>query len=322
MIRKSTLFAAAAVVALSTAGQALAQDKFIRIGSGAAGTYPIFAAKLAELINENIEGYQASTVAGETEENLVRLHRDEIQTSITYTFFSRMVSDGNGQLGVPTDNVRHLITLYGSVFMPVARNDSHVQALSDVGEAASRVWVGVRSTIFYPMVLAALQAHGVTLDSITAAGGITDATGYGEQTDLMRDGQLDVGFFAGPIPFGPLMDLDQSPGFRLLGFEDTAMEAMMEALPGIGRGTHPGGIYNHNDDEIQVPYVVNHLLVNADMDEELAYQITKVIAENYEEFHGLFAGSEEIDANDPLANNAVPVHPGAERYYREAGLIE
>lgn len=306
----------------ASAGTALAQDTFVRVGAGATGTYPIFAAKLAELINTHLDGYQATTVAGETEENLVRLHRDEIQTSITYTFFSGAVYNGEGELGIPTDNVRHLMTLYGSLFMPVARADSHVESLSDVKDEASRVWLGVRTSILYTMGEAALAAHDVTADDIVSAGGVIDSTGYGAQVDLMRDGQLDVGFFAGPIPFGPLMEIERSPGFRILGFDDAAMDRILELQPGMGRGVHPAGVYQNNDTEQNLPYVVNHLLVNADMDDELAYQIARIMVEHHEEFHGLFAGSEEITPEDPLANNVVPVHPGALRYYREAGLAE
>ena len=88
------LIAAAGLAA--SAGSATAQDQFVRVGAGATGTYPIFAAKLAELINTHLDGYQATTVAGETEENLIRLDRDEIQTSITYTFFSGAVYNGDG----------------------------------------------------------------------------------------------------------------------------------------------------------------------------------------------------------------------------------
>ena len=69
-----------------------------------------------------------------------------------------------------------------------------------------------------------------------------------------------------------------------------------------------------------VPYVSNELVVSADLDEELVYKITQVLVEHHEEFHGLFAGADEITPAIMLKNAAVEVHPGAARYYDEAGI--
>lgn len=296
-------------------------QQFVRVGSGAAGTLPIFGAKLAELINQDIPGVRATTVGGETEALLVRLERDEIQTGITYTFFTRMVADGHGQLGVPTKSIRHIMTLYGSVATAITPVSSKISSLADAGKIPTRVWAGLKTSILYPLVAASLGAYGVTAEDVAKAGGIMDATGYAQQKDIFMNGRLDVATFAGPIPYGLLLEIERSQPFRVLGFDEVSGKRYMELLPGTGMVKMAANSYRNQDKELLVPYFVNHLIVNAKMTDDMAYRITKIMNERYKDFHGLFAGSEEILPDAPLAHNAVPVHPGAEKYYREKGKL-
>lgn len=63
-----------------------------------------------------------------------------------------------------------------------------------------RVWVGPKSSVFWPMNMAALGAFGVSLESITRAGGVINTAGYQTLMQAFQDGQVDVAFFSGPTP--------------------------------------------------------------------------------------------------------------------------
>jgi hypothetical protein len=71
-----------------------------------------------------------------------------------------------------------------------------------------------------------------------------------------------------------------------------------------------------------VPYVVNQIVVSARLPDAMVYQMAKVLNERHAELHDLFAGANEITPKRALDQNRVPIHPGAERYYREAGLLK
>lgn len=311
---------AAITATVLSAGGAAAQDTFIRIGSGLAGTYPIVGAKMAELINENIEGVEATTVAGGTSANFVRLQDGEIEMLLTYSFLSGIVREDGGSLGVQVPKVRHLMTLYGAFFQPVAATGTEITSLSQAADGPKRVWGANRTSIFFPMIEAALQAHDVTLDDITAAGGVIESIGYGDTAQAMQDGRLDVGFFAGPAPYSLMLQIENNPGFNLLGFTEEAAARYNELLPGTRAETISAGTYANQEEDQLIPYMVNQLVISSDVSDELAYEITKVLVENYKEFHGLFAGAEEIDPAIALNDNPVEVHPGAARYYEEVGI--
>lgn len=319
---KRHLIAGASALALALAAQSVAaQDTtFIRIGSGLAGTYPIVGAKIAEVLNQNVDGIQATTVAGGTEANFALMAQGELEMLLTYSFLSPIVERGEGSLGVPTPQVRHLMSLYGALFQPAARDGVAIESLAGVDDDGYRVWGANATSIFFPMIQAALEAHDTSFDAIREAGGVVEEIGYGDTAQAMQDGRLDVGFFSGPAPYSLLLQIENAPGFHLLGFDDAAMDRYMELLPGASAGTVPAGTYAGQDSDVQVPYLTNQLVVSADVPDDLVYEITKVLIENVGQFQDLFAGAEEMRAETALVNNPIEVHPGAARYYEEAGI--
>ncbi|MBO6636635.1 MAG: TAXI family TRAP transporter solute-binding subunit [Roseitalea sp.] len=314
---RSTTTALALAVALSATTSAHA-DQFVRVGGGLAGTYPIFAAKLVELINANIPDVRANVVAGDIEKSLIELNGGELEIALAPTFTTRQIYDGNGSLGLATENVRHIMTLYGSYIQPIARPDG-VDSLDALDDGANRVWMGQSSGFFYQVFNPMMEASGVTPASIESAGGVVEAYGYIDQVQGFQDGRLDAGVFAGPAPYSLMLQIEQSPGFKLIPMDDASLDRLEEMLPGIGRAIIPAGSYNGQEEDVQTPFYVNHLIASTNMSDELAYQITKVLYDNVEQFHGLFPASEEIDQADVLQYNVIPVHPGAQQFFDEVG---
>ncbi|MEM9048561.1 MAG: TAXI family TRAP transporter solute-binding subunit [Pseudomonadota bacterium] len=312
------LLKALSLAALLIAGTAQAEDKFVRIGGGLAGTYPIFAAKLAELINEKIPGVTANVVSGNVEKSQIGIETGELDLNIAPTFNTAIIFNGNGSLGVPTPNVRHIITLYGSPIQAVARKGG-ITALDQLDDAANKVWMGQKSGFFFQVFEPMLIASGTSVEAIEAAGGVIEEYGYLQEVQGFQDNSLDAGVFAGPVPYGLLLQIEQTPGFQLVGMSEEALDKLEALLPGMARVEIPAGSYLGQDAAIMAPYYVNHLVANANADPELIYAVTKLMYENYAEFHGLFAGSEEIDDQNVLQHNVLPVHPAAEKFYAEVG---
>lgn len=319
--RRTALCAVAAIGAVASGVPAMAQaPQFVRIGSGLAGTYPVFAAKMAEIINREVPGTRASTMPGPTEQNLVRVQRGEAEMVLSYTFQSYDVAQGRGELRVPTPDVRHIMSTYGAYHWAIVRRGLDIQSLADLKTRPLRVWLGPRASVFWPMNIAALGAYGVAPEDISRAGGVVNSAGYQNLTQMFQDGQVDVAFFSGPASYSLLLQLDRSPGFRMLPFDEAAGRRYQELLPGAGIQTLPTGIYQSVTQPTPSPYVFNHIVASTRMSDEIAYRITKALVEKHREFHGLFPGAEEVSPQRALDFNRIPVHPGAMRYYREAGL--
>jgi len=106
------------------------------------------------------------------------------------------------------------------------------------------------------------------------------------------------------------------------GLDKAAGEKMMALLPGVTMRELKGGVYKSMPDAVNTPYVINQVVASDKLSTDLVYAITKMMNEKAAEFRSLFAGAEEIDTKIALEGNKIPLHPGAEKYYREVGLIK
>jgi TRAP transporter TAXI family solute receptor len=321
MLRKLTAVLMVALATLSIVSSARA-EQFVRIASGLAGTYPVFGAKLAEMMNKNIPDVRASTLAGPTEQGLIRIDKGDAEFGLAYTYQTVQLRNGDSSLNVKAENLRHVMSLYGAYFMVVVQQKSDIKSLADLKTKPYRVWLGTKASTFYALNVAALAAHGVTPEDITKAGGVLNTAGYQNLAQAFQDGQVDVAFFSGPSPYGPMMELDRAPGFRVLSFDKAAGEKMMELLPGVTMRELKGGVYKSMTETVNTPYLINELVVSAKVSDDLVYKVTKMLNEQNKEFHGLFPGADEVQTSAALEGNKIPLHPGAERYYREVKLLK
>ena len=316
------LFALGLVVAVAVAVPSswAAEPYFIKMGSGFAGTYPVFCGKLVELINKNIPGVKASAQPGGTEATMVRIQKGEMQMGIGYTFLSKMVVDGKGELKTPTPKLRHLMSVYGSILQVAAAKKSQVSSLADAGKKPLRVFASKPGSVFYPLIETSFLAYGVTFDDIKKAGGLPNPMGYRDLVRMMQDGMLDIGFFSGPVPYSLALEVEKNPGVDFIGFSDEALAKYQQLLPGTGEATIKAGTYETLKQDIKSVFIMNHIFVSADMPDEIAYRICQVIDQNLPSLRKLFAGAGEISPANGLKYNPIEVHPGAMKFYQEKGI--
>ncbi|MGE0798734.1 MAG: TAXI family TRAP transporter solute-binding subunit [Lautropia sp.] len=298
-----------------------AQQRFVKIGAGVTGTYALFGAKLAEVINSTYPDLRASAISGPTEQNMVRVQRGELDFVLSYTFQSALTHSGKGELGVATPDLRQVMSTYGSFYFPLARPGLGIATPADLVKRPFRVWMGPKSGAFYAINTAYLASYGVTPDAIAKAGGVISTIGYQNLEQAFRDGQVDFAFFAGPVPYSMLMQLDRA-GFEMIGMSDEAAAKFVSLLPGMSVETHPAGVYTSVPKALRVPYLFNQVSTNAKVPDEIVYRVVKTTIEQNKVFHPLFPGATEIGLENALRSNLLPMHPGAERYFREVGLIK
>lgn len=324
--RRNLIKGSAVAVAALQASQlfptrASAAVQFARIGSGFGGTYAIFCAKLAEFMNAELKNVHASTMTGGTEQNLILVQRGQAEFSIAYTFHAQLVKEGKGELHIACPDLQHVASVYGSYFVPFMQKNTPMKDLSDVAKYKARVWLSSKSSVLWVMNETALNAFGVTLDQLKAAGGIVDTTAFGNVAESFKDGQLTVAFMSGPQPYSIIMQIDETVGFKPVNFTKEAGEKYTKLLPGTEMRTLKGGTYKSQPNDISVPYVFNQLVTGPHVPEELIYETTKLIYQDYKKFHGLYAGSEDIRPENMLTLNTLPIHAGAKKFYKEVGLL-
>ncbi len=142
--------------------------------------------------------------------------------------------------------------------------------------------------------------------------------------DRVRDGQLDASFIIVGYPAAAIGELAATVGVRLLPIQPEMQERLLAKVPFWSKAVIPAGTYKGQDQDVPTLAVGAQLLTSADQPEGLIYEVTKALW-NQNTRNLLDAGHAKGKAIRPetaLAGVSLPLHPGAERYYREVGLLK
>lgn len=307
---KRFMLAAAAAVALGSGAQA--QDLAIATG-GTGGTYYPYGGGLAELIGRHVEGASATAeVTGASVENMALISRQDVDIAIALADTVVDAYEGAGQFEGRAVNARALASIYPNAIQIVTLADSGIEGLSDL--VGKRVSVGAPGSGTEVNARRILEANGITYDDIDE-----QRLNFNETADALRDGDIDAGFWSVGPPTSSIMNLAATRDIRLVPLTDEEVAAGQEQHGTFAAYTLRAGIYEGVEAPVPTIAVPNVLVVNAAMDEELAYQITMNMFENVDELIAVHPAANDTTVEFALGATPIPMHPGALRYYEETG---
>ncbi|WP_198586047.1 TAXI family TRAP transporter solute-binding subunit [Pararhizobium haloflavum] len=317
----STMFTKAAAGALAL-GLAMVpmtakSQEFINVlTGGTSGVYYPLGVALSEIYGDNIEGVRTqvqSTRASVENLNLLEQGRGEIAFSLGDSLV--MGWEGNEEAGfrAPLQKLRRVAAIYPNYIQLVATADSGITTLADlegktlsVGAPASGTELNSRS------ILAAADMSYEDLGQV-------QYLPFAESVELMKNRQLDATLQSAGLGVASIQDLSTTN-------PTTVVEIPSDLVESIGApyapGVIPAGTYEGQDEDVETATVVNYLVTHEDVDEETVYQMTKLLFENLDRMVSAHAAAEAISIDAAVDENPVPLHPGAERYYKEEGLID
>ncbi|MGV3651256.1 MAG: TAXI family TRAP transporter solute-binding subunit [Devosia sp.] len=317
-MRLLSLVTAATATTILTFGAtgALAQS-FRSIGTGgAAGVYYQLGGALAEVFNRAVPGVSVNAeVTGGSVDNLKLLSGDASYLALASADVAADALAGRGAFDAQAP-VMALAVLYPNQVQVVASSSAGIETIADFkGKRVSTgaVGSGIEVTSIRLIEAAGLDANGDVS---------REALNVGDSAMALKDGKIDAMVFVGGAPASAITDIGVSSGnaTRLIGLGDV-VPALLEAYPGIySQGVIAGGTYPQAAGDTIVPNVWNLLLVNADMPEDEAYALTKAVFEGKDALAAVTPAARQIDAALQTTDNSpVPFHPGALRYFAEAG---
>jgi TRAP transporter TAXI family solute receptor len=318
-MRRVTSLALTLFTLILAAGAEAADPQYVTVGGGV-GTFPIMAAKIADVINKEFPGVKASSIPGGSDLNLKNIQSGAAQVGLSISMTTFQGFNGIAHFPQKLDKVRHVMSLYRGYIHYVASARSDIRSFSDITRRSYKVYVGKVGTLHHVLMTEMLKAHGITIDDIKKAGGIPNPVAYSDVVRMLQDGQLDVAMLTGPVPYGLAMELAQSPGIRMLQPSEDAIGKVMKALPGIGRATIPKGAYKGQEEDVQTVAYMSHMVASAELGDDFVYRLVAAMVKHMPDMKNLFAGAAEIKLETALLDNPVPVHPGAKRYYDEKGI--
>ncbi len=330
---KRILSFAAAMGILAASGATAQEPQFFRIGTGGtSGTYYPIGGLIANAISSppgsrpceeggscGVPGLIASALsANGSVANVNAIAGGSLESGFAQSDVASWAQTGTGiwEDREAVENLRAIASLYPETIHLVAAADSGIESVADlVGKRVSLDEPGSGTLVDARIIL---EAYGIEEDAIEAAFLKPD-----QAAERMRDGAMDAFFFVGGFPAGAIAELASQNDITLVSIDGPEAAGIIEEYPFFAENTVPAETYEGVSEEVQTISVGAQWVTHADQPEELIYQITEALWND--NTRSLFdAGHQkgrEITLETALDGIAIPLHPGAERFYREAGMI-
>nr|WP_299246036.1 TAXI family TRAP transporter solute-binding subunit [uncultured Halomonas sp.] len=306
------LSAALAASLIIAAPASIAQQRLSIATGGTGGVYYPYGGGLAELINNHLEGYSAvAEVTGASVENMGLIFRGDSDFALVLADTAYQAYKGEGAFdGRQVEATRALGSIYPNAVQIVTMADSDITSLADL--KGKRVSVGAPGSGTELNAKAVMEANGLTYDDME-----TLRLNFNETADALRDGDIDAGFWSVGPPTSSILNLAATRDIRLVGLSDEEIANAKEAEPVFAAYELKKGLYEGMEEPVQTISVPNVLVVNADLPDDLAYEVTKVLFEKTDELIAIHPAANDTTVKFSLDSTPVPLHPGAIRYYEE-----
>ena len=213
----------------------------------------------------------------------------------------------------------------------VAAQRQGIETLEELAQKVKRgeavkVAAPMKGTSDLPMIENILGFYGISWDDIEEAGGKVFNAVYADMVTLYKDRHVDFVMTHLAIPAAAVTEMAVSRDTTILSVSDDCIDHLHETLGTVSRDTGlcviPAGTYKGQEKDAPTVVSAGELLVNKDVPQEIVYTILKIIDENIEEVYQINEANKFFKPEDGWKNVAVPLHPGAEKYYQEAGYLE
>jgi uncharacterized protein len=332
--RGRALLAIGVAVLLGASGGAAGQQfRYFRIGTAdTTGTYFQYGGVLASAISAptglpscqrggscGVPGLVAIARATQgSVENVKMLGDGQLDSALAQADIASWAFHGKGPYaGKPIGELRAIAALFAENFHLVVRGDGPIESLADL--KGRHVALGEKGSGTLTDARLLLDAAGLKERDLKP-----DYLGLGEVAAGLRGGTLDAFFLIGGTPLPAITELASTTPLRLLPIDGGTARRLMTRDPLLTAATVPAGTYPGVNDETQTVAVNAVWFVSADAADDLVYEITKSLWSNGTQ--RLIALRRPMARRMTLANALegvdIPLHPGAARFYREAGVTQ
>ena len=305
---------AASIILVGATG-AHAQNFVNVLTGGTSGVYYPLGVGLSNIYAENIDKVRTqvqSTKASVENLNLLQDGRGEIAFALGDSVAAAWAGDTEAGFPQKLDKLRGIAGIYPNYVQLVALQESGATTLADL--AGKGVSVGAPASGTELNARAIMAAAGMSYVDL----GKTEYLPFAESVELMKNRQLDATLQSAGLGVASIRDLSTSVPITVVEIPASIAETLGAPYQAA---TIPAGTYEGQESDVPTVSIANYLVTHSDVSDELAYQMTKLLFENIETLTSSHQAAAQIKLESALEGMPIPLHPGAERFYREQGLI-
>ncbi len=291
------------------------------VTGGTAGVYFPLGGAMAEIWNRSVQGVRvASQSSGASVVNIQNMARGDAHLGLVQNDVAYYANNGTEVFAEPGSNrprpipgIRGIAMLYPETIQIVTLRGRRINSVEDL--RGKRVVVGAAGSGTEANARQILSVHDIFYRELRA-----DFLSFAAGIDQLRDGNIDAVFITAGTPTAAVVDLASNRDVLILPVSTEALDALRARWPFYTRHVIPADTYRGQAAPVSTVAVMAMLVARGDLPEELVYNLTKALWENLDRMRAAHARGRDLDLNKALEGMPVPVHPGAERYYRERGV--
>jgi TRAP transporter TAXI family solute receptor len=270
----------------------------------------------ASKIEEAIPGSAVTVIEGGSVSNLLGLEKGKFQMGFSNGQTVPEALNGEGEFESKAENVRWAATLYPNVMHIVVREDSDIYTIKDL--KGKKVSPGIKGYSGELAFLKILEFNDMSYDDLAKI----EYVGTADGANLLRDGHIDamVGMLAAPV--STFQELDTTLGIRIISLEDETITKMQEHNNGFSKYVIGKDVYQNIDTDANTISAYTTFLVHKDLSEDTVYTLTKTLFDNKGTWSNLNTMMSSFTEEFSIENQIGPIHPGAEKFYKEVGVLK
>jgi len=311
---------ASLLIAASTfaAPLASAADTFVNVlTGGTSGVYYPLGVALANVIGKAMPSLKTSvqaTKASVENLNLLQAGRGEIAFTLGDSLSDAWKGNEEAGFKTPLKKLRGVAAIYPNYIQIVARADSGTKTLADL--KGKNISVGAPKSGTELNARAIFTAAGMTYKDFAKV----EYLPFGESVELMKNRQLDVTLQSAGLGVSALRDLATSVDIVVVTIPADVIKKTND--PAYLPATIPANTYRGQTTDVQAAAVQNFLVTHEGVSNDTVYGMTKALWTNLDQLTAAHSAAKAIDIKNALAGMPIPLHPGAEKYYKEVGALK
>jgi len=313
-IVRNCLLGALITVATQTASAAT----FVNVlTGGTSGVYYPLGVTLSQIYGEKIPDAKVqvqSTKASAENLNLLQSGRGEIGFALADSVSDAWKGDADAGFNKPLDRLRAVASVYPNYIQIVALSDANIKTLADL--KGKRISVGAPRSGTEINARAILKAAGLSYSDFSKV----EYLPFGESVELMKNRQIDVTLQSSGLGVAALRDLSTAVKVNFVAIPADVVAKVGDAA--YGAAIIPASTYDGQAVDVPTAAINNLLVTHEKVSTDVVYEMTRGIFENLERLGNSHAAARQIKLENAVKGLPIPLHPGAEKYYREKGLIK
>ena len=294
--------------------------EFITIGTGGVtGTYYPTGGAICRLVNKlkkqtKIRCSVEST--GGSVYNINTIKNGELDFGIAQSDTVYQASKGTGKFkGKQVKKLKSVMAIYPELLTLVTRRSSNINSIADI--KGKRINLGNPGSGNEATALTLFAESGIKKSDLKFAGALKAA----EMPDALRDNKIDGYFYMVGHPTANIKDASNSVDVKIVPLTGSSIDSLIKKYPYFAKADVPGGIYKGHPQGTPTFGVKAVLVTSDDVSDKAVYTVVKSILENFDSFKRLHPAYKNITKKSLLDGLSAPLHPGALKYYKEAGLL-